>query len=148
MTGEGEVPRGIAISLIISLLGFAALKWSGLRGEAVYVPQAFWFGALVGGIVFGFGMVVAGGCGSGSVWRAGEGQVKLMLAVLFFSLFTSLFKTWIRASEGLNSLMGHRVFLPNYVTYKWALILSIAVLLIYYLVATWNEETERFTVEL
>jgi uncharacterized membrane protein YedE/YeeE len=23
------------------------------------------------GIVFGFGMVIAGGCGSGSVWRAG-----------------------------------------------------------------------------
>jgi len=84
MTGESQVPRAMAISIIISVLGFAALKWSGLRGENVYVPQAFWFGGLVGGVIFGIGMVVAGGCGSGSVWRAGEGHIKLMLAVIFF----------------------------------------------------------------
>ena len=39
MTGEGEVPRAIAVSIIISVLGFAALKWTGLRGERVYVAQ-------------------------------------------------------------------------------------------------------------
>lgn len=148
MTGEGEVARGIAVSLIISVLGFAALKWAGLRGENVYVVQAFWFGGLVGGIVFGFGMVVAGGCGSGSVWRAGEGQIKLILAVIFFALSTSLFKAWINASEGFRALMGNRVFLPHFLTYKWTVILIVIFLLIYYIAATWNEETDKFTVEI
>jgi uncharacterized membrane protein YedE/YeeE len=148
MTGEGEVPRAIAVSLIISMLGFAALKWSGLRGEEIYVPQAFWFGGLVGGLIFGFGMVVAGGCGSGSVWRAGEGQIKLILAVICFALSTSLLKAGINASEGLKSLMGHRVFLPDFLTYKWSVILLILLMLVYYLAATWNEETDRFTVEM
>jgi len=148
MTGEGEVPRAIAVSIIISMLGFAALKWTGLRGEEVYVAQAFWFGGLVGGIIFGFGMVVAGGCGSGSVWRAGEGHVKLMIAVVCFSLSTSLFKEWINHSPFLKSLMGHRVFLPNLITYKWTIIVVIAIMLLYYVLATWNEETDAFTVEL
>ena len=148
MTGEGGVARGIAISIIISVLGFVALKWTGLRGEGVYVSQAFWFGGLVGGIIFGFGMVAAGGCGSGSVWRAGEGHVKLMLAVVSFALSTSLFKAWIKSSESLANLMGHRVFLPDYLTYKWTLIVVILIMLIYYLVATWNEETDKFTVEI
>ncbi|MBW2082028.1 MAG: YeeE/YedE family protein [Deltaproteobacteria bacterium] len=148
MTGEGEVPRAIAISLIISILGFAALKWTGLRGEGVYVPQAFWFGALVGGIIFGIGMVVAGGCGSGSVWRAGEGQIKLMLAVIFFALSTSLVKAGIKSSKALTNLMGHRVFLPDFLSYKWTLILLIALMLVYYLLATWNEETDKFTLEI
>ena len=148
MTGEGEVARAICISLIISILGFAALKWTGLRGESVYVPQAFWFGGLVGGIVFGIGMVVAGGCGSGSVWRAGEGQIKLMLAVLFFALSTSLFKLLIKSSAGFTALMGHRVFLPDYITYRWTVIGLVALLLVYYLLATWNEETDKFTVEM
>jgi len=148
MTGEGEVPRAIAISLIVSILGFAALKWTGLRGEQVYVPQAFWFGALVGGIIFGIGMVIAGGCGSGSVWRAGEGQIKLILAVIFFSLSTSLVKAGIKGSEALSKLMGHRVFLPDFLSYKWTLILLIALLLVYYLLATWNEDTDKFTVEI
>ncbi len=148
MTGEGEVPRAIAISLIISIMGFAALKWTGLRGENIYVPQAFWFGALVGGIIFGIGMVIAGGCGSGSVWRAGEGQIKLMLAVVFFCLSTSVVKAGIKSSKALTKLMGHRVFLPDFLSYKWTLILLIALLLVYYLLATWNEETDKFTVEI
>lgn len=148
MTGESEVPRAIAISIIISALGFAALKWSGLRGENVYVPQTFWFGALVGGVIFGSGMVVAGGCGSGSVWRAGEGHIKLMLAVIFFALSTSLFEVWIKSSAGLNSLMGYRVFLPKFLTYKWSLILVLVIMVAYYMITTWNEKTENFVVEL
>jgi uncharacterized protein len=148
MTGESDVPKAIAISVIISVLGFAALKWSGLRGENVYVPQAFWFGGLVGGVIFGIGMVVAGGCGSGSVWRAGEGHIKLMLAVIFFALSTSLFKAWIRSSEGINAFMGYGVFLPDFLTYKWSVILVIAIMLAFYIVTAWNEETEKFVVEL
>jgi uncharacterized membrane protein YedE/YeeE len=148
MTGESEVSRAIAISITISVLGFAALKWSGLRGENVYVSQAFWFGGLVGGVIFGFGMVVAGGCGSGSVWRAGEGHIKLMLAVISFALSTSLFKAWIKSSAGLKSFMGHKVFLPNFLTYKWSLILVVVIMLAYYIITTWNEETEKFIVEL
>jgi len=148
MTGDGEVPRAIAISIIISMVGFAALKWTGLRGEGVYVAQAFWFGGLAGGIIFGFGMVVAGGCGSGSVWRAGEGHVKLMLAVICFSLSTSLFKGWINSWPTLTRLMGERVFLPDPMGYKWSIIMVTVMMLIYYVLATWNEETDAFTVEL
>jgi uncharacterized protein len=148
MTGESQMPRAIAIAVIISALGFAALKYSGVRGENVYVPQAFWFGGLVGGVIFGIGMVIAGGCGSGSVWRAGEGQIKLILAVVFFALSTSLFKAWIRSSAGLTSLMGFRVFMPNFISYKWSLILIIVIMLAYYLITTWNEETEKFVVEI
>ena len=148
MTGEGEVPRAIAISLMISILGFAALKWTGLRGEEVYVTQTFWFGSLVGGIVFGFGMLLAGGCGSGSVWRAGEGQVKLIIAVICFCLSTSLFKALIKSSEGFASLIGSRVFLPDYLSYKWTLVILFLILCAYYLIATWNEETDKFIVEI
>ena len=148
MTGEGQVPRAIAISLMISVLGFAALKWTGLRAESIYVAQAFWFGGLVGGIIFGIGMVVAGGCGSGSVWRAGEGQVKLMVAVVCFALSTSLFKLLTRSSEGLTALMGRRVFLPHYISYKWTIIGLIALLFVYYIAAAWNEETDKFTIEM
>ena len=148
MTGESEAPRAIALAVIISMLGFAALKWTGLRAESIYVPQAFWFGSLVGGVIFGVGMVVAGGCGSGSVWRAGEGHVKLMLAVVFFALSISLFEAWTRSSKTLTALMGHRIFLPDFLTYKWSLIFIITILLAYYLLATWNEETDKFVVEL
>lgn len=148
MTGEGIAARAIALSIIVSAVGFAVLKWTGLRGEMVYVPKAFWFGALAGGTIFGFGMVVAGGCGSGSVWRAGEGQIKLILAVLFFSLSLSLFEAWTAGSEALTALMGSALFLPHVIGYKWSLIGVVLLMLLYYILATWNEETNAFTVEL
>ena len=148
MTGEGEMARAVSVSILISVIGFAALKWSGLRGEEVYVTQTFWFGSLVGGIVFGFGMLLAGGCGSGSVWRAGEGQVKLILAVVCFCLSTSVFKALIESSKGFTALIGSRLFLPDYLTYKWTLIIVFVIFAVYYLAATWNEETEKFTVEM
>jgi len=148
MTGEGEMARAVSVSLIISILGFTALKWTGLRGTEVYVTQTFWFGSLVGGIVFGFGMLLAGGCGSGSVWRAGEGQVKLILAVICFALSTSLFKALIKSSPGLAALIGRSFFLPDWLSYKWTLLVLILIFAIYFLLATWNEETEKFTVEM
>ncbi|MCJ7685839.1 MAG: YeeE/YedE family protein [Desulfobacteraceae bacterium] len=148
MTGEGDMVRAVTYSIIISILGFAALKWTGLRGEEVYVTQTFWFGSLVGGIIFGFGMLLSGGCGSGSVWRAGEGHIKLMVVVAFFALSNSLFKALIKSSEGLKALIGNRVFIPDTIGYKWTVIILIAIFVVYSLIATWNEETDKFTVEM
>jgi uncharacterized membrane protein YedE/YeeE len=148
MTGEGNMVRAVTYSLIISILGYAALKWTGLRGEEAYVTQTFWFGSLVGGIIFGFGMLLSGGCGSGSVWRAGEGHVKLMVAVVCFALGNSLFKALIKSSEGLKALIGTRVFIPDFIGYKWTVIILIAIFVVYSLIATWNEETDKFTVEM
>ena len=148
MTGEGDMVRAVTYSIIISILGFAALKWTGLRGEEVYVTQTFWFGSLVGGIIFGFGMLLSGGCGSGSVWRAGEGHIKLMVVVVCFALSNSLFKALIKSSEGFTALIGNRVFLPDFLGYKWAVIILIAIFAVYSLAATWNEETDKFTVEM
>lgn len=148
MTGEGDMARAVAVSILISILGFAALKWGGLRAEGIYVTRTFWFGSLAGGIVFGFGMLLAGGCGSGSVWRAGEGQIKLILAVICFSLSTSLFKALIKSSPGFAALIGTRVYMPDFLTYKWTLVVMVLVFGAYYLIATWNEETDTFTVEM
>lgn len=148
MTGEGDMVRAVTYSVIISILGFAALKWTGLRPENVYVTPNFWFGGLVGGIVFGFGMLISGGCGSGSVWRAGEGHIKLMVVVVCFALSNSLFKVLLNVSKGFTALLGKRVFLPDFLGYKWTVILLIVLFLIYSLAATWNEETDKFTVEM
>ena len=140
--------RAVTYSIIISILGFAALKWTGLRGEDVYVTETFWFGGLVGGIIFGFGMLLSGGCGSGSVWRAGEGHIKLMVVVFFFAISNSLFKALIDWSEGFQRLIGQRSFIPDLIGYKWTVIGLLLVFIVYALAATWNEETDKFTVEM
>jgi len=148
MSGEADMIRTVSISLMISIIGFAILKWTGLRDEMVYVTKSFWIGGFIGGIVFGFGMVISGGCGSGSIWRAAEGHLKLIFCVIFFALTTSLVNKIIKASPELNQLMGYRVFLPDYLTYGWSLILLIGLLCFLSLIFTWNERTEKFTIDI
>ena len=148
MTGEGDMVKAVSFSIIIGILGFAALKWTGLRPDNAYVTPTFWFGSLVGGTIFGFGMLVSGGCGSGSVWRAGEGHIKLMVVVLFFAATNSLFKALINSSAGFKKLIGMRAFMPDIMGYKWAVIALIVLFLVYSLLGQWNEETDKFTVEM
>ncbi len=89
MTGEAKVTQAVILSLAISVIGFSLLKWGGVRMEGSYIAPNFGLGALVGGFIFGFGMLITGGCGSGTAWRAAEGQVKLMVALVVFALSNS-----------------------------------------------------------
>jgi|SaaInl7_200m_RNA_FD_contig_51_1084265_length_3148_multi_10_in_0_out_0_1 uncharacterized protein len=148
MTGETDKTKAIIVSIIITILGFAALKWTGLRPEGAYVTSTFWFGSLVGGLIFGFGMVISGGCGSGCVFRAGEGNIKLIIVLVFFATSNSLFKQLINSSAGFKSLIGSRFFMPDVLSYSWTIVIAIAAMLAWYLFVTWNEETEKFVIEL
>lgn len=144
VSGNADQARAMVIAVLVSVVGFAALKYSGFRHASIYVAPTFWFGSFAGGIVFGFGMPFAGGCGSGVCWRAADGGVKQMIAVLFFAVSNSLSQALLDSSGSLSSAMGTRVYLPDHLSYLWSVIVIAAVLLLYYLVCSWNEKTRTF----
>ncbi len=148
MTGDAKITHAVIMSLAISVLGFMILKWNGLRGELVYVTPTFGLGALVGGFIFGFGMLMTGGCGSGTAWRAAEGQIKLILALVVFALTNSLTKAFINASDTVRSLVGVRIYLPDMLGYGWTLAGILLILGAWYVLAAWNERTDKFVVEM
>ncbi|NOZ69470.1 MAG: YeeE/YedE family protein [Deferribacteres bacterium] len=143
-SGNAAQARGMTIAVVVSVLGFAALKASGLRPEGVYVMPTFWVGSFVGGIIFGFGMPFAGGCASGTCWRTAEGNVKNLIAFVFFGVSNSLSQALIDSSGRISSLMGKKVFLPYYISYHWSVVLIIVIMFLYYLVTSWNEKTGAF----
>ena len=148
MTGEAKTTHVVIISLMISVLGFMIIKWSGLRGEASYVAPNFGLGGLVGGFIFGFGMLMTGGCGSGTAWRACEGQIKLMVALVVFALTNSLTKAAIGLSPVATALVGYSVYLPDWIGYQGTLIAIFAILGGWYAVVSWNERTDAFVIEM
>ncbi len=143
MTGEAVATRAVALSVMISFVGFMIIKWSGLRPEMTYVYH-HWIGGLLGGVVFGVGMLLTGGCGSGSVWRAGEGQVKLIIAVIMFALSNSLFKYYVFTNK-VAQAWGQPFFLPHATGYFWAIVLVCLVMVVWWAAMAWNEETDKFT---
>lgn len=144
ISGNGAQARGMAIAVIVSVLGFAVLKAGGLRPEGDYVLPTFWAGSFFGGLIFGFGMPFGGGCASGACWRTGEGSIKLVTALAVMAFSNSLFTKAIGSSETLRSAMGGQVFLPDYISYHWSVILIVVIMIAYYLVMSWNEKTRKF----
>src|SRR5262249_61656153 len=86
MTGDAEHTRAAALALVVSTLGFTILKFTDLKDKGEWVFPAAGLGSLAGGLAFGVGMTLAGGCGAGSLWRAGEGQGKVWGAGACFAL--------------------------------------------------------------
>jgi len=140
-SGNADQAKAMVIAVLVSVVGFAALKYSGFRHESIYVAPTFWFGSFAGGIVFGFGMPFAGGCGSGACWRSAEGGVKQMVAVSFLAVSNSLSQSLLDSSETLSAAMGTRFYLPHHLSYLWSVVSITVVMMLYYLVCAWNEKT-------
>ena len=145
MTGDAEMVRVVAMSLMIYGLGSAVIKWSYIQPDTMGVYQPFWLGSLLGGLIFGIGMLIAGGCASGTLWRIGEGHTKLVVTLIGFSLTNSMLLNILKKT-GLGEKLGSGVYLPNVFTWYFGLPLFLIFLLFWALVAIWNEKTEKFVI--
>jgi uncharacterized protein len=144
MTGEASHTRAAALALVLSTLGFAILKYTDAKDRGEWVFAAAGLGALLGGTLFGVGMTLAGGCGAGSIWRAGEGQVKLWAALGFFAVGASLARLALTQS-GAGGKLGIAVFLPSLLGWGGALAVVVAVMAAWALAVTWNEDARKFS---
>lgn len=84
---------GLAVGLAV--LGFHGLAWLGLvdATKNFYTNgRVIWLSAMVGGVFFGCGMVLASGCGSKTLVRLGAGSLKALVvfAVMGLSAFATL----------------------------------------------------------
>ena len=81
--------RAFAIAVAVQLLllplliaaGVGTLERSADAGGPALLPVA----QLAGGLVFGAGMALAGGCVTGMLWKAGAGAVALAIAIAGFA---------------------------------------------------------------
>jgi hypothetical protein len=74
-----------ALAIAVALAGGQALNSVGVvdLGRSVYWQHVWlWPAALPGGVLFGFGMVLAGGCVSRNLVRLGAGSLKALTALL------------------------------------------------------------------
>jgi len=157
MTGDGTMTKALLIGLAVGLPLASLLLQREMVDPLLANPARFWLGSLSGGILFGFGMIFASGCGSGALWRAGEGQVKLWVTVFFFAWSGSVFNALVKPFDLLSAEMtldlveatavGEQVFLPDALGgWGGAYALTAGLLGLWYLFVRYNESTERFTV--
>ena len=93
--GDWSRMRMWALAIGVAMIGFNAMVGAGWlqAAHSVYAgPQLLWLSSLIGGALFGFGMVLASGCGSKTLVRIGGGSLKALVVfcVLAFAAAATL----------------------------------------------------------
>lgn len=149
---DNTLLKAVGIAVLVELFGFAILAMANLI--TISPKPLVIVGQLVGGFIFGIGMVLAGGCASGVTYRVGEGMIGSLSAVIGLAIggsvtafgFLKPLKDALQlgkisvgeASPTLANIVGLN---HNLVAIVLALILGA----IWYLVARNNKEDEAST---
>ncbi|WP_418319554.1 YeeE/YedE family protein [Piscinibacter sakaiensis] len=100
--GDWTRLRMWVLAIGVAILGFnamVALGWVTAADTFYAAPEMTWLSALVGGALFGIGMVLASGCGSKTLLRVGAGNLKsvvvfVVLAISAYATIRGLTAVW------------------------------------------------------
>jgi uncharacterized membrane protein YedE/YeeE len=134
LTRDRRAALGLLTALAVGSLGYTAIlpAWiadpsAGYMPPTAHIAPAGWH-LLLGGASFGLGMVLAGGCISGQLYRLGEGSVSASVALLGAATgFVGGYLVW----NSLYSIVvadAPVVWLPKHLGYGGALLAQLAVL--------------------
>ena len=76
--GDWNRFRAWLLAMVVAMMGSQLLHLSGVvdLSESIYLSSNLgWFGAIIGGLMFGFGMTLGGGCGNKTLVRLGAGNL-------------------------------------------------------------------------
>ena len=148
LTGMTTVTRAVLIAFAITTLGFTAIKYGAfingqpIPGQSYIVPISF--ATAVGAFLFGIGMVIAGGCASGTLMRVGEGFTMQILSLFFFvvgSLWAAHDFGWWK----LNFILkGPKIFMPDVFGWFGAVVIQLLLLAVLYVLADkWENRKQQ-----
>ena len=87
--GDWQRMRQWACAAGVAMLGFGLLAFLGKidPSKTLYASSRIaWASAIVGGLMFGFGMVLASGCGSKTLVRIGSGSLKSIVVFIVMGI--------------------------------------------------------------
>src|SRR5262249_22001437 len=87
--GNTKRLRAWLLAIAVAIIGTNMLLVSGLVAidKSFYLaPRVAWIAMALGGLLFGFGMVLAGGCASRTVARVGAGSLKSFIVFVVMGL--------------------------------------------------------------
>ena len=145
--GSGFTLKGILTGLFISTVGFSAIMhWLVPNtGLGMLPPEAHIFpvglSTITGGLMFGFGMVIAGGCVSGSLYRLGEGYVTSISSI--FGISVGMILAMMSWSWWNDNVIKYEptLWLPQIQTigYSWSIVITTIIISALFLVVNYWE---------
>ena len=138
LTGSTSLTKAVIIAIATSSVGFAAIQFAA-ASKGVPIPgniSPAGIHTALGAVMFGIGMVIAGGCASGTLMRVGEGFTMQMLALVFF-IIGSLWGAKDFGWWSKQFMPAKGVFLPNVLGWPLALLVQFGLLITLFIFADW-----------
>jgi len=143
-------------ALVVAITGTQLLEFTdtvAIADSAYRNSQFDWFGASFGGLIFGIGAVLAGGCATRTLIRSTEGSLNAIIALLFFMLLAASaqfgFLEDIRIGLTHNTAIdieGDASIAAMLGLPQWLPAIVIVTLLLAYLVKNWNPEAKSMII--
>jgi len=119
--GDSARMRQWLLAIAVAIIGTNLLAGTGMidSGKSIYTaPRVLVASHLIGGFLFGFGMVLAGGCASRTLVRIGSGSLKALVVFMvlgitaYITLRGALAPLRVDAIEAMQLLLAERQDLP------------------------------------
>lgn len=155
MVGTTSLFRAVIIGLAISTIGFSVFQYRTIGNAVFYsigdIPgQIYPVGlhTVLGAVIFGVGMVIAGGCASGTLIRIGEGYAMQVVVLIGFVIGATVggrhFEFWDR----LLISKSPTIYIPKVIGFIPALILQLIILGTLYYLALWYDKQNNIMADL
>lgn len=135
ITGRGYMAQAVIVGMMVSTIGVFSYIMLGMP------PKIMWAApnAVIGGLLFGFGIVIAGGCECGWMYRAVEGQVHYWIVGLGNVIGSTLLAaTWDYYAEPLATSFPRINLLETFGNYG-GLVVSYILLFAFLAFVLWIE---------
>lgn len=101
LMGDFTRMRQWALAILVAALGLGLLNFYDLVDihKSIYTnPKFLWLSIITGSSLFGFGMVLASGCGAKNLTRVGSGNLKSLVVLVVVAIFAQMTLRGIFAS--------------------------------------------------
>ena len=101
------IGTAVALTQLLDMAGYIELERSFRLGSRIY-----WLGAILGGVLFGFGMALVGTCAFGMLVRLGGGDMRALIAILVTGITGFMTMSGIFARARLRYIDSVAISLP------------------------------------
>lgn len=138
-----------ALLVAITVQSIGLLILTGLN--VISIPDSTFpiIGTIIGAFIFGIGIVLAGGCATGTWYRAGEGLIGSWVALVLYAVTAAITKTgillpvmsWINKPTNINANMSQTTGI-----HMWVFTLVLTIITIIFVTKTLRKPKPKFAV--
>lgn len=145
MVGSTSLFKAVLVAFAISTIGFGLIQYHYIHQFGFHLEnipgqiKPVGLHTILGAILFGMGMVIAGGCASGTLMRIGEGFLLQIVVLGSFIIGSVLGASHFEFWDRLIISKSPKIYLPQYLGLPATMILQVIVFMILYMLADWYD---------